>query len=428
MNSLKSTDTPQSLLGRFWLPAHGEDTAVSGVLDFDDAGATVRLEGGLTPNGLLVNAIVFAKLQGGYERATLFNCFASARKKGDGTVVSSKIESTRIALGSLRKDLGGQGVQFQLPGSATWFHEQCFDADIEDESEAVVRFKVFESTRYPLQDALTLERFYSAAMPLGNWGSEQFHVDRPMGFRIVSSKRLDFDRLWAVMYRLRRFLEFLSQQHLPHAQLMIFDEAAVEQGIPDVEVRHSSLHAVKPKKFDWDDQLVRFDDIKDRFPTLLARWFEAHQAHPEAFDRYFAAFDHDRRDVILHFLWNVAALEELHKLRTTRVNKKEFSLLERLQDVGTRWFSAFKAKPPEDVLRQIKDSRNYYAHAAGDLREKAAKDWTLLRYGDFVAALSNLEILTLLGLSDEDAIRLANNYWMSETLALNKYPTHRSDP
>lgn len=425
---MKNTDTPHSLLGRFWLSSHGEETAVSGVLDFDDAGATVRLDDALTPTGLLSNATVFARLQGRYEKATLFNCFASASRKGDGTVVSSKIESTRIALGSLRKDLGGRGVQFRLPGSPTWFHEQCFDADIGDQSDAVVRFKAFEETRYPLPDGLILERFYSATVPFGNWGSEQFHVDRPMGFRIISPTRLDFDQLWAMMYRLRRFLEFLSQQHFPHTNLMIFDEADIERDLPDIEVRHSSLHAVKPKKFEWDDQLVRFDDMQDRFPVLLVRWFEAHQAYPEAFDRYFAAFDRDRKDVILHFLWNVAALEELHKLRTTRVTKKEFSLLERLQDIRTRWSAAFKAMPPDDVLRQIKDSRHYYAHAAGDLRSKAAKDWTLLRYGDFVAALSNLEMLALLGLSEDDAIRLANNYWMSETLALNKYPTHGHDP
>lgn len=425
---MNNTDTPHSFMGRFWLPSQGEDTAVSGVLDFDDAGATVRLEGALTPTGLLANAIVFAKLQDRHEKATLFNCFASARMKGDGTVVSSKIESTRIALGSLRKDLGGRGVQFRLPGSSTWFHEQCFDADIGDQSDAVVRFKAFESTRYPLPDDLTLERFYSATVPFGNWGSEQFHVNRPMGFRIVSPTRLDFDRLWEMMYRLRRFLEFLSQQHLPHTHLMVFDEADIERGMPDIEVRHSSLHAVKPKKVEWDDQLVRFDDIQDRFPTLLVRWFEAHRAYPEAFDRYFAAFDRDRKDVILHFLWNVAALEELHKLRTTRVTKKEFSLLERLQDIRTRWSTAFKVTPSDEVLKQIKDSRHYYAHAAGDLRDKAAKDWILLRYGDFVAALSNLEILALLGLSDEDAICLANSYWMSETLALNKYPIHEADP
>jgi hypothetical protein len=358
----------------------------------------------------------------------LFNCFASASRKGDGTVVSSKIESTQIALGSLRKDLGGRGVQFRLSGSTTWFHEQCFDADIGDQADTVVRFRAFEVTQYPLPEGLTLERFYSATVPIGNWGSEEFHVARPMGFRILSPTRLSFERLWEMLYRLRRFLEFLSQQHLPHTHLMVIDEADIERRGPDIEIRHSSLHAVKPRKFEWDEQLIQFDDIQDRFPALLMRWFEVHQAYPEAFDRYFAAFDRDRKDIILHFLWNVAALEELHKLRTTRMTKKEFSLLERLQDIRTRWSTVFKVLPSDDVLKQIKDSRHYYAHAAGDLRDKAAKDWVLLRYADFVVALSNLEILALLGLSDEDAIRLAKKYWMSEALALNKYPTIGADP
>ena len=40
----------------------------------------------------------------------------------------------------------------------------------------------------------------------------------------------------------------------------------------------------------------------------------------------------------------------------------------------------------------------------------------------------NLEILALLGLSDKDAVRLASRYWMSETLALENYPTHGRNP
>jgi len=424
---LKNADTQSSHLGRFWLSGQREDTAVSGVLDLNAEGALVRLDGALTKTGLLNDAIVFARLQGRHEKATLFNCFASASMKSNGAVVSSTIDSTRIALGSLREDLGGHAVQFLLPGSSEWFHEQCFDVDVGDKSGVVVRFKAFEKTRYPLTEGLTLARFYSATVPLGNWGTEEFLVRRPMGFRILSPTRLDFDRLWAVMSCLRRFLEFLSQQHFPHAEMMIFDEANLERGSPDIEIKHSSLYAVGSRKFEWDDQLVKFNDIEERFPALLLRWFEVYHAHPEPFSRYFAAFDRDRSDVILHFLWNVAALEELHKLRTTRVTKKEFPLFERLLDIRSRWSGVFNVMPSDDVLREIKDSRHYYAHAAGDLRNKAAKDWVLLRYGDFVAALSNLEILALLGLSNEDAIRLANCHWMRETLALSKYPTGGSD-
>jgi len=155
----------------------------------------------------------------------------------------------------------------------------------------------------------------------------------------------------------------------------------------------------------------------------LQRWFAIHEAVPEPFSRYFSAFDRDRQDAILHFLWNIAALEELHKLRTTRVTGQDFNLLNRLKDIRARWSAAFGNLPSDEVLTHIKDTRHYYAHAAGDLRDKAAKDWVLLRYGDFLAALSNLEILGMLGFTDEEVIRLSNRYWMRETLALKRYPS-----
>lgn len=382
----------------------------------------MRLDGALTPTGLLADAIVFARLQGTPGIATLYNCFASASRRGDGTVVSSKVDSTLVALGTLSEELGGQTVQFQLPGSPTWFNELNFKVDFAASPDVTVRFKSFESTHYPLNNDLSLERFFRAIIPLGGFGDEYFQTHRPMAFRIASTTRLDFDRLWELMYRLRRFFEFLSQHRMPHANLALYDRSSVDSGQPDIEIRHSSLHAVKEGKFDWDGQLIPFHNIDDRLPELLQKWFFVHEAFPESFNRYFSAFDRDKEDAILHFLWNVAALEELHKLRTTRISGKDFSLLDRLKDIRARWSSAFSQPPNDEVLIHIKDSRHYYAHAAGDLRDKAAKDWALLRYGDFLAALANLEILAMLGLTDEDVLGLTNQYWMRETLALQRYP------
>lgn len=422
---MQDTDNQNSYLGRFWLPQQDEKTAIPGVMELGEAGATVRLDGALSETGLLADVIVFARLQGRHTKATLFNCFASASKRGDGTVVASKLDSTLVALGSLSEDLGGHVVQFQLPGSRMWFHERCFDVQFGESSEVTVRFNAYESSKYPLADGLTLERYYSATVPMGGWGAERFEIHRPMGFRIFTPTRLDFDRLWVMMSRLRRFLEFLSQHPFPHTNLLIFEDADIVHGTPGIEIRNSSIRTVKPKRFEWDEQLARFDEIQERFPQLLQRWFVVHQAYPEPFSRYFAAFDHDRADVILHFLWNVAALEELHKLRTTRAskNKKGFDLLDRLKEIRERWSTAFEHLPSDAVLEQIKDSRHYYAHAAGDLKDKAAKDWILLRYADFVSALCNLEILALLGFSNKEAIKLANQYPMRESLALTKYPT-----
>lgn len=417
---LGDSNTDHSILGRFWLPGQDESSSIPGVMEFGNEGATLRLEGALTEHGLLDDATVYARLQGSHKTATLFNCFASAMFGAGKKVASSKLDSTLVALGSLREDLGGHAVQFRLPGSETWFHDQCFDVDFGKSSEdVVIRFKAYESTEYRLSDGLVIERFYAATVPMGKWGMERFEVSRPLGYRICFTSRLDFDRLWGEMYRLRRLLEFFSQHRFPHAGMSLYDTRRVEDGRPEIEIKHSSTGIVEANKFDWDQQLVIFDDIKDRFPLLLQRWFEMHRVSPEPFERYFAAFDRDSADIVLHFLWNVAALEELHKLRTAR---KVFHLLDRLKDVREKWSTAFDSQPPDAVLEQIRDSRNYYAHAAGDLREKAAKDWVLLRYGHFLAALSNLEILALLGFPDGEVVKIARRYWMRESLALRMFP------
>lgn len=411
-----------SILGHFWLPEAGERTAIPGVMEFDEEGATVRLHDAITPLGLLDDDIVFARLQGRYGVATLTNCFAHAWRKGDGTVVSSEIKSTHVALGSQREDLGGFAVQFRLKGAHIWFNELCFDTRGSSRPDTMIRFKSDESFSYQLPDGLRLERFYSSMMPLGGWGQEQFGVLRPMQFRICGTERMDMDALWEALHRLRRFFEFVSQNQLPHVDFRIYDEADLECRQPDIEIRHSRVHKRKSKKFDWDVQLILFSEIEDRFPTLLYNWFQAHKEHPEPFERYFAAFDRASVDPVLHFLWNVAALEELHKLRTTR-KRSAFDLLGRLTDVRARWAPATRTKIPDAALQEIADSRHYYAHAAGDLRARAATDWKLLRYGDYIAALSSLEMLSLLGLTDQEIVSLTGRSWLRETLGLEKYPT-----
>ena len=71
------------------------------------------------------------------------------------------------------------------------------------------------------------------------------------------------------------------------------------------------------------------------------------------------------------------------------------------------------------MLNEIKNTRHYYAHAAGDLRDRA---WVLLRYGYFLAALCNLEILSILEFSDQEVVQFADSFWMREALALRLFP------
>lgn len=419
---MAKTDPRESYLGRFWLPFQGEETAIPGVMEFGVEGATVRLLDAITPTGLLDDAVVYARLQDHPGVATLFNCFASAMKRGDGQVVSSKIESTMVALGTLSEHLDGYGVEFTLAGSAQWFHERTFEFDTTKRPAILVRFKDFQSTTYDLGNGLTLERYYSAQIPLMGWGDEHLQIYRPMQFRLTSRQRLTSDEWWDLKMRLRRFFELLAQQHMPLSNLSMFGKKIPGQGRPDIQIRQSSVFAVRPGKFEWDEQLLKYHEIQDRLPSLLAKWFVVHKTHPEPFSRYFDAFDRDRSDSVLHFLWNFSAVEELHKIRTSRLTGKSFVMLDRLKDLRERWSATMTPSPTDEVLKQIKNTRDYYAHGAANLRENTVIDWALFRYGDFLAALANLEMLSLLGLSDEEIISLSKNYWMRETLGLHKYP------
>jgi hypothetical protein len=255
---------------------------------------------------------------------------------------------------------------------------------------------------------------------MGNWGAERFEVKRPMAYRISSTSKFAFDQLWGEMYRYRRLLEFFSQRRMPHEALFLFSANESSSGRPDVEVRYSRTRNVDPEEFDWDRQLLTYHSVGDRLPMLLQGWFKMHQTNPEPFDRYFAAFDRGGKDSVMHFLWHAAALEELHKIRTSR---NGFNLLNRLKEIRTRWSAAFESPPNDATLDQIKNTRHYYAHAAGDLRDRAAKDWVLLRYGYFLAALSNIEILSMLGFSDQEVVTIARQYWMREALALQLFPS-----
>lgn len=418
---MNRTADSSPILGRFWLPEAGEGTAIHGAMTFGDEGATVYLHDAISPDGLLNDETVFARLQGGREKATLTNCFAHARRRFDGTVDSSELSSTLVALGSMRDDLGGNAIQFRLEGAHRWFNELCFETDRKILPEATITFKREESFGYELPGGLKLERFYSSMVPLGGWGQEEIGILRPMQFCVSTPERLGIDELWELLQRTKEFFEFMSQNHLRHSGVHLYDEAEPTSRRPDVDILESSFLGRRPRKFQWQSQLVQFDEVQSSFPSLLYHWFDVQKSHPEPFSRYFAALDNDRNDPVLHFLWNVAALEELHKLRTTR-NQRNLHLLSRLKDVRTRWSSATKKQVSDEVLKEIADTRHYYAHAAGDLRDRAATDWKLLRYGDFVAALSSLEILSLLGLSDGEVIRITNQFWLRETLALRKYP------
>ncbi|AHG63386.1 ApeA N-terminal domain 1-containing protein [Advenella mimigardefordensis] len=412
-------DADKTYLGRFWLPHMGENSAVEGVMTLDKNGATIRLRDQLDDD-LLEDATIFARLQGRYNQATLLNCYDSWTRDGKGEILSSRVSSTLVAMGCIREDVGGYCCEFRLPGSEKWLNDPCFDLKIGDAQEMHLHFKARESFESVLTSDVTLERTYRASIAGDRSGTERYEIVRKMIYRLKPDRRLIFDDHWDMMNRLKRLFEFLMQHRLFYEDMKIYDSSPIISYEPDIKIHHVDSYSNNQKQLNRHEFLIYSHEVGSKVDELINKWMELMAEHPAPLQHYFHAFDRQRKDRVLHFVWNVATLEELHKMRFGR---KKLDLIDRLKAMRDRWAGAFHRMPSDDVLRHIKNSRHYHAHAAADLRTKAAKGWLLFRYGDFLMALSNLEILSHLGFQKQEAISLTrHNHWMREALDLTTYP------
>jgi hypothetical protein len=394
---------------------------MAGFLQVDGSGATVHLEGMLGSEKGLQDAVVYGRLLVNGQRVSLLNTFTTSRRLSEQGVTTTRIHSTIAAFGCHEVMLAARAIEFRLPYCASWFHEDTFEVDFScREEDVVVRFAAFKTFSYELAYGYKLERSYSATVPGGNWGSERLDVGRPMRFKLTAPSIVPFDTLWEKMRQVQRFFEFLSRNRMPPTHLALWADPAPDSWGADVTLY---LHDSKTSRGvdGWDDHLVRHPDVSSRLGEMLKAWCQLYEDAPDALARYFSAYDRDGEDAVLHFLWNAVAVEELHKVRTGERRAPGF--LERIRQTVLRWKDAFETLPEEAVLAQIRDTRNYYAHGAGDLREKASKEWVLLRQAYFLQALSTLEMLVRLGLSKDEVGDIARRrYWMREMLGLRMFP------
>ncbi|SFM43214.1 hypothetical protein [Halopseudomonas yangmingensis] len=422
---MNDRDLDNTYLGHFWLPHMDEASAVEGVMKLNKDGATVLLRARMGDE-MLNDSIIFARLQGSCTQATLLNCFSSWELDAKGAVLLSRIDSTLAAMGSLREDIGAYCCEFRVPGSEKWLNDSCFDLEIGEGGEMHLHFKALESFESDLTNGLKLERIYRALIAGARSGTEKYEIVRRMIYRVKSESRMTLDDYWSKMIRLRRLFEFLMRRSLTCEEIKLYEVAPITSYEPDIDIHHAKLSSPENRsEINKHDFLVHSHDVKGGINELVVKWMAFIEKYPAPLDHYFHAFDRQHKDPVLHFVWNVAALEELHKMRFGRKlpGNKSHNLIDQLKAMRERWIGAFHKMPSDEVLTHIKDSRHYHAHAAADLRDKAAKGWWLFRYGDFLMALSNLEILSHLGFTKQEAIALTrHNHWMREALDLTIYP------
>jgi len=251
-------------------------------------------------------------------------------------------------------------------------------------------------------------------------GVEELTIKKELYFQILSKEILATDKLFDELRHFKRFIEFACQIPLEHADMSLIDDGNERWKTHRLHV--SSIFQRQKKKLDHNTVLLHVNSLPKEIEKVILKWFDLKISHKEPIDRFFDALDHDNSSNVLSFLWRVSAIEEMHKIKTGERGRSP-SLKERLEAVCSRWRELIDVKELDHHLKKIKDTRHYYAHGASDLREKSAHDWTMMRYSYFLVGLFNLEMLSLIGYSDSEVIKIArSHFWMEEYLSLSMFP------
>lgn len=412
----------KAALGKFWIAGKSADTARVGVLTLEKEGAKVVLEGSLTGSEQIVDKVIFGVLTETAEKITLYNSFTTKYTETgfDGENATTIIESTEAVIGTHKEKPEFYGIQFRIPESARWFRDKTFECKNFNNDEYTISFKPYEEKKIKINDRLELIKCYQCQLGMGLWGVEELNIKKELYFKIISKEILRTDKLFDELRHLKRFIEFACQVPLEHACMSLIDDCKEHWKTHRLHV--SSIFQRQKGKLDHNTVLLHIDSLPSELEKVISKWFDLKASHKEPIDRFFDALDHDGSSNVLSFLWRVSAIEEMHKIKTDKRGKTPF-LKERLEDVCDRWKELIDVKNLGQHLEKIKDTRHYYAHGASDLREKSAHDWAMMRYSYFLIGLLNLEMLSLIGYTDSEALKVAgSHYGMKEYLSLSMFP------
>lgn len=407
-------------LGRFWLLGETESNGAPGTVVFSDEGAVINVEWPYPGRSPIHDAVLFGRLSERNQMVVFFNAFTVRMSGvGRGAPDLARIEATYSIFDRDTECLLFNGIEFGVSGCERWFNDEVFSVENNTDAGVItVSYPIYQEKIIEIDGDLVIRKIYRAGYILGGRGQSDLRLRRSLRFRIISRNPLHYSELSAHASHFRNLIEFLSQAtcEVTDVQMVMLNQG--EESIHNVH--RSRFFERESKKFDRCQQLVDSYSTAEGFSIIVQRWFKLKRQMPEPIERYFAAFCRPGGDPVLYFLWLIAALEELHKFRCSRA---KMDLLSRLREVYKRWSVVSVDPGVEDVLAKVKDTRNYYAHGAGDIRNKAASDIELLRFGCFLHAIVNMEILSLLGFSDSRVIEIArSSYWMVDSFSLAMYP------
>ena len=438
--------------GAFWLPSSPKRQVV-GTLSISDGGdVKLELTEPLDTNLQAIfghNSDSLNQILGHVEKdgpVLIDRCYQSEKKRSivHGRLIAPDvIRAKRAFIGFQYEEdtsLRFNTFSFSVEGIDEWVGISGIAVDRHSEKRAVaISYDKPADISLNLQNGMQLLITFTSTFP-GFPNLKSAEVSQKTYFRLISQKPRELDEFTSVAQKIMAFLCFVMNE------IVCLDSmSATSDNLPKnigdgrtapipVKIYCPSWPYAKnePAIDEWD-MLFKYEDRQNRVESIINRWIGNYEQITPALDLYFLTKAGTLPTMNLQFLTLVQALEAFHRRTSDEkhmdadeckeickkmigecpeehkdwfspklLRSNELTLKNRFERMTEPFGNFMCGERRPQLIKSIKDTRNYLTHYDSDLESKAAKGEGLKFLCRKMNALFRLQFLKLIGFDEQE--------------------------
>lgn len=433
--------------GKFWLPSSPENQ-VNGTLSISDGGnITLELTQSFDPSIKAqispthpdsLNPILGHVEKDGYVMIDRCNRTKKGASIIHGRLIAPEIiRANRAFIGfqyEADTSLRFNTFSFSVEGIDEWVGISGIKVDTRfEDSATTILYNRPEDISFNLKDNMQLLIAY-AWTPPGFPNNKRAEVSQKTYFKLVSQEERELDEFTDIAQKITAFLCFVMNEIVClDSMSATSDNLRQDVDIPVKIYCPSWPYAKNESAIDEWGMLFKYKDRQDHVESIINRWIENYEQIAPSLDLYFLTKAGTLPTLELQFLALAQGLEAFHRrtsddkhmdedecreirkrmieacpeehrdwFRPKLLRANELTLQNRIEKLIEPFDCFIDDERKPQLIKSIKDTRNYWTHLDPDLEAKAAKGEDLKVLCLKMNALFRLQFLKLIGFNEQE--------------------------
>ena len=397
--------------GVWWLPDK-ENNQISGILKFSPENGLILDLIGAFPTNRNNEEIILGFTENG-KCITLLNTFQTKRSFSMPGMELETIICNYAFIGSnhlpKKSDFKFYKAVFSLKHLDEWTNKsEGFNIDHNwKEKEIVIKYKLPDAIALNINDNIKLTLNPIAKGPSWNIVQKEAKITQRINAIIESNRKKSFDTLFEYVLYFQNLLTLLLQRKTYPTEFYLLKK----DNNGKFSDKYELVYQIKPdKKREKDlipqDMLISYPYIREKFPTILTKWFDIQEDLHTCFIPYFNNFYSSTQYTSDRFLNIARAIEAFHRdtigeidPSTSRPYHYKKRVIEIFEQSNRAFNGLLKIRDKNKFASKIKDFRNDFTHSNPVLTNRDKKYLETHYLTEKATIILTSSILKYLGLS-----------------------------